>query len=300
MGRMHSKGKGMSSSALPYKRSPPSWLKTTVAEVRSIAGSDPLQQRRLDVARGLRGTVDDVEYGPSPTRKGQHEGRKDPERSRRSRDDSVSTAARARGERSSCPAFFVAAAGQKLPWLCRFSPCAEPGARCRRASYRSRRPKPSRDASFSLDVLFSHLLRSPPRSSSSTSSLPLKKKKKKTQVTDQICKLAKKGYTPSQIGVALRDQHGVAQVGAVTNSKVLRILKGSGLAPEIPEDLYYLIKKAVSMRKHLDGFRKDRDGKFRLILVESRIHRLARYYKRAKKLPPTWKYESATASALVA
>ena len=77
-----------------------------------------------------------------------------------------------------CPAFFVAAAGQKLPWLCRFSPCAEPGARCRRASYRSRRPKPSRDASFSLDVLFSHLLRSPPRSSSSTSSLPLKKKKK--------------------------------------------------------------------------------------------------------------------------
>ena len=144
-------------------------------------------------------------------------------------------------------------------------------------------------------------------SSSLTSSLfffdlfsPSKKKKKKTQVTDQICKLAKKGYTPSQIGVALRDQHGVAQVGAVTNSKVLRILKGSGLAPEIPEDLYYLIKKAVSMRKHLDGFRKDRDGKFRLILVESRIHRLARYYKRAKKLPPTWKYESATASALVA
>jgi ribosomal protein S15P/S13E len=52
-----------------------------------------------------------------------------------------------------------------------------------------------------------------------------------------------------------------------------------GLAPEIPEDLYFLIKKAVSMRKHLDRFRKDRDTKFRLILVESRIHRLARYYK---------------------
>lgn len=34
MGRMHSKGKGMSSSALPYKRSPPSWLKTTATEVR--------------------------------------------------------------------------------------------------------------------------------------------------------------------------------------------------------------------------------------------------------------------------
>ena len=33
MGRMHSKGKGMSSSALPYKRSAPSWLKMTTPEV---------------------------------------------------------------------------------------------------------------------------------------------------------------------------------------------------------------------------------------------------------------------------
>ena len=35
MGRMHTPGKGLSSSALPYKRSPPSWLKTTAAEVRA-------------------------------------------------------------------------------------------------------------------------------------------------------------------------------------------------------------------------------------------------------------------------
>ena len=68
-------------------------------------------------------------------------------------------------------------------------------------------------------------------------------------------------------------------MSSVTGSKVLRILRKHGLAPEIPEDLYHLIKKAVSMRKHLEQFRKDRDGKFRLILVESRIHRLARYYK---------------------
>lgn len=36
------------------------------------------------------------------------------------------------------------------------------------------------------------------------------------QVVDQICKLAKKGATPSQIGVVLRDSHGVAQVKIVT------------------------------------------------------------------------------------
>ncbi|RPA85324.1 hypothetical protein BJ508DRAFT_6982 [Ascobolus immersus RN42] len=118
-------------------------------------------------------------------------------------------------------------------------------------------------------------------------------------VVEQICKLAKKGATPSQIGVILRDSHGVAQTKVATGNKILRILKSNGLAPEIPEDLYQLIKKAVSVRKHLERNRKDKDGKFRLILIESRIHRLSRYYKTVGVLPPTWKYESATASALV-
>jgi small subunit ribosomal protein S13e len=120
------------------------------------------------------------------------------------------------------------------------------------------------------------------------------------EVIDQICKLAKKGLTPSQIGVQLRDSQGIAQVRFVTGTKILRILRTNGLAPEIPEDLYFLIKKAVSVRKHLEKFRKDKDSKFRLILIESRVHRLARYYKTAGQLPPTWKYESSTASTLVA
>ncbi|ENN81875.1 hypothetical protein YQE_01738, partial [Dendroctonus ponderosae] len=85
------------------------------------------------------------------------------------------------------------------------------------------------------------------------------------EVKDHIMKLGKKGLTPSQI-----------------------------------EDLYYLIKKAVAIRKHLERSRKDKDGKFRLILVESRIHRLARYYKKKNVLAANWKYESSTASALVA
>lgn len=36
------------------------------------------------------------------------------------------------------------------------------------------------------------------------------------QVVDHICKLARKGASPSQIGVVLRDSHGVAQVKTVT------------------------------------------------------------------------------------
>merc|ERR1712000_106002 len=119
------------------------------------------------------------------------------------------------------------------------------------------------------------------------------------EVHEMICKYAKKGLSPSKIGVLLRDSKGIAQVRSVTGNKILRILKGHGLAPELPEDLYHLIKKAVSVRKHLERHRKDRDSKFRLILIESRIHRLARYYRRTRVLPPNWKYESSTASTLV-
>ena len=124
-------------------------------------------------------------------------------------------------------------------------------------------------------------------------------KLKPEEVIDQISKLAKKGVTPSKIGVTLRDSFGVPQVKTVTGNKILRILKVAGLAPTIPEDLYHLIKKAVSMRKHMDKNRKDKDSKFRLVLVESRIHRLARYYRRTKQLPANWKYSSANASTLV-
>uniref|UniRef100_A0A2I3G756 Small ribosomal subunit protein uS15 n=1 Tax=Nomascus leucogenys TaxID=61853 RepID=A0A2I3G756_NOMLE len=104
-------------------------------------------------------------------------------------------------------------------------------------------------------------------------------------VKEQIYKLTKKGLTPPQI------------ICFVTG---LRILKSKGLAPGLPEDLYRLIKKAVSVRKHLERSGKDKDAKFFLILIESRIHRLARYYKTKRVLPPSWKYDPATASVLVA
>ncbi|KAA0198960.1 hypothetical protein HAZT_HAZT010737 [Hyalella azteca] len=83
-------------------------------------------------------------------------------------------------------------------------------------------------------------------------SVPSWLKMKKEECEEHIVKLAKKGITPSQIGVILRDQHGVSQVRYVTSNKIMRILKAKSLAPEIPEDLYHLIKKAVTIRKHLE------------------------------------------------
>ena len=35
--------------------------------------------------------------------------------------------------------------------------------------------------------------------------------------------------------------------------------------------------RQVTIRKHLERNRNDKDSKFRLILVESRIHRISRY-----------------------
>merc|ERR1712241_764526 len=48
-------------------------------------------------------------------------------------------------------------------------------------------------------------------------------------LVEQIVKLAKKGSSPSQIGVTLRDSHGIPQVKSITGSKILRILKTSSL-----------------------------------------------------------------------
>jgi small subunit ribosomal protein S13e len=43
----------------------------------------------------------------------------------------------------------------------------------------------------------------------------------------------------------------------------------TGLAPSIPEDLYHLIKKAVSVRKHLERNRGDKDAKLYVYSLSS-------------------------------
>ena len=124
-------------------------------------------------------------------------------------------------------------------------------------------------------------------------------KKSSYDLIHEIYKLAKKGLTPSQIGAELRDTQGVGLVKSVTGTKILRILKLAGMAPKIPEDLYFLMKRAVSVRKHLEKNKKDKDAKYHLILIESKIHRLARYYRGTKAIESSWKYDASTASALV-
>uniref|UniRef100_A0A0D3F8V2 Small ribosomal subunit protein uS15 N-terminal domain-containing protein n=1 Tax=Oryza barthii TaxID=65489 RepID=A0A0D3F8V2_9ORYZ len=102
----------------------------------------------------------------------------------------------------------------------------------------------------------------------SSSALPCKRippsllKNAASDVEEMIMKAAKMGQMSSQIGVVLRHQHGIPLVKSITSSKILHILKAHGLAPKILEDLYFLIKKAVAIRKHLERNRKDKDSKF--------------------------------------
>ena len=77
----------------------------------------------------------------------------------------------------------------------------------------------------------------------SKSSLPYKRappswlKITPEEVSEHITRLAKKGLTPSQIGIILRDSHGIAQVKNVTGNKILRILKANGTCSAQPHPL---------------------------------------------------------------
>lgn len=114
-----------------------------------------------------------------------------------------------------------------------------------------------------------------------------------------ILDLAKKGVPQSQIGIMLRDQYGLPLAKQVTNKKVGKVLSEKGAAPELPEDIFNLIKHAGAIRGHLEEHPKDMNSKRGLQLLESKINRLAKYYRTAGKLPRDWKYSPQKASILV-
>ena len=107
-----------------------------------------------------------------------------------------------------------------------------------------------------------------------------------------IGKLAKEGLAPSQIGLHLRDVYGVPSSKIITKKRLTVILKEKGLMTKLPENLLALIKKSVSIRKHMEKHKQDQTSKRGLLLTESKINRLVKYYKRAKVLPADWTYDS--------
>ena len=114
---------------------------------------------------------------------------------------------------------------------------------------------------------------------------------KPEEITALIVKLAKQGNSSAQIGTILRDSYGVPEVSKITGKKIAVILKENKLLADVPEDIQALLKRAIQAKKHLDKYKKDIHTKHGLQLIESKIRRLAKYYKREGILPKNWSYE---------
>lgn len=119
---------------------------------------------------------------------------------------------------------------------------------------------------------------------------------KPEEVEAMVIKLAKEGYPASMIGTILRDRHGVPLTKSITGRRVTQILKDAGLAPPLPEDFETLLKKAARLRLHLEKNKKDLHNKRALQIIEARIRKLSKYYKKGGVLPPDWKYEAKATS----
>lgn len=107
-----------------------------------------------------------------------------------------------------------------------------------------------------------------------------------------IVKLAREGNTSSQIGMVLRDTYGVPDVKIALGKKITAILKEKKLLAKLPEDLMALIKKLIAIKSHLEINNHDMTAKRGLQLTESKIKRLVKYYKKTKKLPEDWKFDT--------
>ncbi len=122
---------------------------------------------------------------------------------------------------------------------------------------------------------------------------------KPEEVEKLVLKLHKEGMQTAQIGIRLRDQHGIPSVRLVTGKSITKILGEQGVKMDLPEDLRNLMRKAVRLDSHLKDHTKDFHNRRGLELIEAKIRRLARYYKREGVLPSDWEYSRKAAEIQV-
>jgi small subunit ribosomal protein S15 len=118
------------------------------------------------------------------------------------------------------------------------------------------------------------------------------------EITDITIKLSKDGLSTAQIGLVLRDQYAVPNVKLVTGKSISDILVENDMTPALPEDLSNLMKRSINLN-HLKENRGDIGNRRNLQLIESKIRRLERYYKRTGVLPSDWKYSAKTAELML-
>ena len=124
-------------------------------------------------------------------------------------------------------------------------------------------------------------------------------KYKPAEIEEIIVKMAKKGMGSAEIGLVLRDQYGIPSVRDYSKIRIARVMKKHEVVPPMPEDMFNLMKRAVLLRNHLSKNSHDYTSKRGLELTESKIRRLAKYYKERKTLAHDWKYNPEKARLLV-
>ena len=120
------------------------------------------------------------------------------------------------------------------------------------------------------------------------------------EVENEVVKLAKRGHTKSMIGTIMRDSRGVPLVKVVAGKKITQILKENEIESPLPEELANLVRKALSIRKHIETNHKDLEAKKGLNRTESKIYRLIKYYRKKGKLEKDFKYDPQKIRTLVA
>ncbi len=121
----------------------------------------------------------------------------------------------------------------------------------------------------------------------------------KEQIEELILKMVKEGVPEAKIGLILRDKHAIPSVKSVLGTSLSLFLKKKEALPEYPDDLLNLIKKAVRVRNHLKISKKDVHNKVKLLHIESKIHRLVKYYTNSGRLSSDWRYNPEKAALLV-
>lgn len=128
---------------------------------------------------------------------------------------------------------------------------------------------------------------------------PIWNNKKPKEIELLIAKLAKDGNTASKIGIILRDSYGLPDVKVLLDKSITQVLKEKELERELPDDLTALIKKTVKIRSHMEENGKDNLALRGMQLTESKIRRLAKYYKSTGRIPETWKFDPKKAKMFV-
>ena len=124
-------------------------------------------------------------------------------------------------------------------------------------------------------------------------------KYKTDEIEKIVIKLAKEGKSSAKIGLTLRDQYGIPDVKKATKKNISQIMRENDVYPPLPEDLIDLMRRASLVRKHLESNKRDKHSRRGLNLIESKIHRLTKYYKKKNVIPKDWKYEPEKAKIIV-